>query len=62
MRNEKAEAAGGIVKAAREIGLKIPMVVRFEGTNGEDRSGPGDFHCSQRLYGTMGRPGVLAIL
>jgi len=62
MRNEKAEAAGGIVKAAREIGLKIPMVVRFEGTNGEDRSGPGDLHCSQRLYGTMGRPGVLTIL
>ena len=25
--------AGGIVKAAREIGLKIPMVVRLEGTN-----------------------------
>jgi len=25
--------AGGIVKAAREIGLKIPIVVRLEGTN-----------------------------
>jgi len=25
--------AGGIVKAAKEIGLKVPMVVRLEGTN-----------------------------
>jgi succinyl-CoA synthetase beta subunit len=27
--------AGGIVKAAKEVGLKVPMVVRLEGTNVE---------------------------
>ena len=27
--------ASGIVKAAKELGLKIPMVVRLEGTNVE---------------------------
>ncbi len=27
--------AGGIVKAAKEVGLKVPMVIRLEGTNAE---------------------------
>ena len=28
--------AGGIVKAAKQIGIQIPVVVRLEGTNGEE--------------------------
>ena len=28
--------AGGIVKAAKEIGIQVPVVVRLEGTNGEE--------------------------
>jgi succinyl-CoA synthetase beta subunit len=28
--------AGGIVKAAKEIGIKVPVVVRLEGTNVEE--------------------------
>ncbi len=28
--------AGGIVKAAKQIGIKVPVVVRLEGTNGEE--------------------------
>ena len=28
--------AGGIVKAAKEIGISVPVVVRLEGTNVEE--------------------------
>ena len=60
------EVASGIIEASKKVGLKVPLVVRLDGTNSEeglamlDEAGLGDLHVEGTMLGAAAKVVELA--